>query len=325
MFFQAINRMITAGTDLSFSIRQVNNRLTVAVMPRRTGLKGEAGGQIVPLVLNGTPEELDAEFLQAISTPVQKAQGILTNLETFEKQAEQAASQNKGAKSPLEKEPKEVREKREKMEKLLKKADEATACKRYSEALTWLRQAKALAAPDKQKDIDAKMAEVQKKASEGSLFGEEQYYMLIIGKNGVTTIIHITVGTTYFNTIVYCREVNRLFCPILYYCDPFVRRIDTDVCRCLRTLILIVTNSEVFCRDILHLALRYEKINHTFLHIIFVSHYQFPLRFQAADQTIHLSSPIGCSRNYHQKVCRPHCLKNTLFYPSIHIFSENQD
>lgn len=100
MFFQAINRMITAGTDLSFSIRQVDNRLTVAVMPRRTGLKGEAGGQIVPLVLNGTPEELDAEFLQAISTPVQKAQGILTNLETFEKQAEQAASQNKGAKSP---------------------------------------------------------------------------------------------------------------------------------------------------------------------------------------------------------------------------------
>ena len=166
MFFQAINRMITAGTDLSFSIRQVDNRLTVAVMPRRTGLKGEAGGQIVPLVLNGTPEELDAEFLQAISTPVQKAQGILTNLETFEKQAEQAASQNKGAKSPLEKEPKEVREKREKMEKLLKKADEATAGKRYSEALTWLRQAKVLATPDRQKDIDAKMAEVQKKASQ---------------------------------------------------------------------------------------------------------------------------------------------------------------
>lgn len=173
MFFQAINQMITAGTDLSFSIRQVNNRLTVAVMPRRTGLKGEAGRQIVPLVLNGTPEELDAEFLQAISTPVQKAQGILTNLEAFEKQAEQAASQNKGAKSPLEKEPKEIREKREKIEKLLKKADEATAGKRYSEALTWLRQAKALATPERQKDIDAKMAEVQKKASEGSLFGEE--------------------------------------------------------------------------------------------------------------------------------------------------------
>lgn len=174
MFFQTINRVITAGTDLSINIRQVNNRLTVAVMPRRTGLKGETGGQIPPLVLNGTPEELDMEFLQAISAPVQKAQGILTNLEAFEKQTEQAASQNKAAKPVTEKEPKEVREKREKMERLLKKADEATAGKRYSEALTWLKQAKVLAVPDKQKDIDAKMAEVQKKASEGSLFGAEQ-------------------------------------------------------------------------------------------------------------------------------------------------------
>ena len=50
MFFQTINRMITAGTDLSINIRQVNDKLTVAVMPRRAGLKDEAGEQIVPLV-----------------------------------------------------------------------------------------------------------------------------------------------------------------------------------------------------------------------------------------------------------------------------------
>lgn len=173
MFFQTINRMITAGTDLSINIRQVNDKLTVAVMPRRAGLKDEAGEQIVPLVLNGTPEELDMEFLGAITAPVQKAQGILTNLETFEKQAEQAVSQSKAAKSVAEKESKEVREKREKMEKLLKKAEDATGGKRYSEALTWLRQAKRLAMPDKQKEIDVKIAEVQKKASEGSLFGAE--------------------------------------------------------------------------------------------------------------------------------------------------------
>ena len=165
--------MITAGTDLSINIRQVNDKLTVAVMPRRAGLKDEAGEQIVPLVLNGTPEELDMEFLGAITAPVQKAQGILTNLETFEKQAEQAVSQSKAAKSVAEKESKEVREKREKMEKLLKKAEDATGGKRYSEALTWLRQAKRLAMPDKQKEIDVKIAEVQKKASEGSLFGAE--------------------------------------------------------------------------------------------------------------------------------------------------------
>lgn len=172
MFFQAINQMITAGTDLSINIRRVNNNLTVAVVPRRSGVKD--GERIIPLILNGTPEELDAGFLQAVGTPVQKAQGILTNLEAFEKQAEQAASQSKAARSAAEKESKEVREKREKMEKLLKKAEDAMTGKRYSEALTWLKQAKILALPDKQKEIDVKMAEVQKKASEGSLFGMEQ-------------------------------------------------------------------------------------------------------------------------------------------------------
>ena len=166
MFFQAINQMITAGTDLSINIRRVNNNLTVAVVPRRSGVKD--GERIVPLILNGTPEELDAGFLQAVGTPVQKAQGILTNLEAFEKQAEQAASQSKAARSAAEKESKEVREKREKMEKLLKKAEDAMTGKRYSEALTWLKQARILALPDKQKEIDEKMAEVQKKASEGS-------------------------------------------------------------------------------------------------------------------------------------------------------------
>lgn len=172
MFFQTINQMITAGTDLSINIRRVNNNLTVAVVPRRSGVKD--GERIVPLILNGTPEELDAGFLQAVGTPVRKAQGILTNLETFEKQAEQAVSQSKAARSAAEKESKEVREKREKMEKLLKKAEDAMTGKRYSEALTWLKQAKVLALPDKQKEIDEKMAEVQKKASEGSLFGMEQ-------------------------------------------------------------------------------------------------------------------------------------------------------
>ena len=112
--------MITAGTDLSINIRRVNSNLTVAGVPRRAGVKD--GERIVPLILNGTPEELDAGFLQAVGTPVQKAQGILTNLETFEKQAEQAVSQSKAARSAAEKESKEVREKREKMEKLRKKA-----------------------------------------------------------------------------------------------------------------------------------------------------------------------------------------------------------
>lgn len=173
MFFQSIHQMIESGTDLSINIRRVNNNLSVAVMPKRTNLKNEVQQLMVPLIFNGTPEELDSEFLQALSTPIQKAQGILTNLEDFEKQAELAASQSKATKSVTEKESKEAREKREKMEKLLKKAEDAKAGKRYSEALTWLKQAKVLAVVNKQKEIEAQIVEVQRKASEGSLFAGE--------------------------------------------------------------------------------------------------------------------------------------------------------
>lgn len=173
MFFQSIHQMIAAGTDLSINIKRVDNKLTVAVLPKRANLKDEAQQLMVPLILSGHPEELDAGFLQAIITPVQKAQGILTNLETFEKQAQQVASQNKTAKAAEAKESKEAKEKREKMERLLKKAEEATAANRHSEAMTWLKQAKVLATPDKQQEIDVQMAAVQKKVSEGSLFAEE--------------------------------------------------------------------------------------------------------------------------------------------------------
>lgn len=172
MFFQSIYQMMPTGTDMCINIRKMDENLAVTVMPKRTNLKDEAGQLIVPLVLNGTPVELDEQFLQAVTTPIQKAQGILLNLESFEKQTQLATIQSKAAKSANDKESKEARDKREKMEKLLKKSDEAIAASRYSEATMWLKQARALATPDKQKEIDIQMQEVQKKATEGSLFAE---------------------------------------------------------------------------------------------------------------------------------------------------------
>lgn len=79
----------------------------------------------MPLILNGTPMELDGQFLQIITTPLQKAQGILTNLETFEQQARLTATQGKATGTANDKKTKEAREKQEKMEKLLKRAEEA--------------------------------------------------------------------------------------------------------------------------------------------------------------------------------------------------------
>lgn len=170
MFFQTIYQMMTPGTDLSIHIRKVEDKLSVAVMPRRNSLKEEVQQKMVPLVLSGNPYELDSAFLQAIMQPLQKVQGLLVNAENFEKQAAQAAASGKNGKGSAPAESKEAREKREKMEKLLTKADDAFKNARYQETLTWLRQARALAPGEKQGEIDSRMKEVQKKADEGSLF-----------------------------------------------------------------------------------------------------------------------------------------------------------
>ena len=172
MFFQSIYQMMSAGTDLNINIRRTDGKLSVAVMPRRTTLKDEAGQAIVPLILNGTPMELDGQFLQAVTSPLQRVQEVLVNLETFEKQAQQAASQGKAARSASSKETKETREKQEKMEKLLKRAEEAYTAGRYSEATTCFRQAKVLADADRQKQIEARILEVQKESAQCSLFPE---------------------------------------------------------------------------------------------------------------------------------------------------------
>ena len=115
MFFQSIYQMITAGTDLNINIRKVDNSLSVAVMPRRNSLKEDTRQNMVPLVVNGTPAELDMGFLQTILQPIQKVQGLLVNAENFEKQAEKATSQAKSSKTlTVPAESKEAREKREK-------------------------------------------------------------------------------------------------------------------------------------------------------------------------------------------------------------------
>ena len=58
------------------------------------------------------------------------------------------------------------------MEKLLKRAEEAFTAGRYSEATTCFRQAKVLADTDRQKQIEARIQEVQKESSQGCLFPE---------------------------------------------------------------------------------------------------------------------------------------------------------
>ena len=170
MFFTAIHQMMTENVDLTIVIRKANGQLTVATLPKSNGLKDEAQNHIVPLTVTGTPQELDAGFLQTVTRPIQKAGGLIANMAQFEAQADKAAANSKAAREAKSKESKEEREKREKYEKLMKKAEEMTTAKNYREALNLLGQAKAHANEAQLKGIEEKIQAVDKEMNKGSLF-----------------------------------------------------------------------------------------------------------------------------------------------------------
>ena len=170
MFFTSISQMMTESVDLTLVIRKANGQLIVSTLPKANGLKDEAANHIIPLTLTGTPEDMDAEFLQQIMQPIRKATGLISNMVEFEKQADKAAANSKAAKDAKSKETKEEKEKREKYEKHMKKAEELITAKNYKDAITALQQARMYATADKQKEVDEKIAAQKKAMNQGSLF-----------------------------------------------------------------------------------------------------------------------------------------------------------
>lgn len=170
MFFTAIHQMMTESVDLTIVIRKTNGQLTVSTLPKSNGLKDEAQNHIVPLTVTGTPQELDTGFLQAVTRPIQKTCGLISNMAQFEAQADKAAASSKAAKEAKSKETKEEREKREKYEKLMKKAEELTAAGNHREAVSVLTQAKAHANAAQLKEIEEKIKAADTEMNRGSLF-----------------------------------------------------------------------------------------------------------------------------------------------------------
>lgn len=174
MFFTHVSQMMTEGVDLTLVMRKTaDGQMTVSLMPKSTSLKDSAQNRFVPLMLSGTPAELDAGFFDAAMQPVQRVTGLIVNLTEFEKQADKAAADSKAlksAKSPKEKESKEAKDKRERYEKHMKKAEEQMSAKDYDGAILSLQQARLIAIEEQVPKIDEKIAAAKAAQSQGSLF-----------------------------------------------------------------------------------------------------------------------------------------------------------
>jgi len=92
-FFEQIAGLAIAGT-LQINIQpQEGGTLTISVMLANNNPKVTAGKNIPPMLLKGTPQELDEAFFSQVGEPVKQTVKLFANLETYQAELDKAKKQ----------------------------------------------------------------------------------------------------------------------------------------------------------------------------------------------------------------------------------------
>lgn len=78
-FFQKL--FDTGEVDITMRIMKKNDKLTINIMP------GSKVSKLQPIIITGTPAELDAEFFSQVLPGVNEVKGLISNLEAVKKEA----------------------------------------------------------------------------------------------------------------------------------------------------------------------------------------------------------------------------------------------
>ncbi len=87
--FQQLFNMMNEDTDLNIKVSKTGNSLVVLVHPKSSKKPASTSGgtvktEIPPLAIRGTAAELDEGFIQAIKTPLEKATGVIADIQWYE-------------------------------------------------------------------------------------------------------------------------------------------------------------------------------------------------------------------------------------------------
>lgn len=92
--FKELHNLCKAGNaELTMTVAMSNEKLIVSVLPRPKDKDAEF--TLKPLVISGTPAELDAEFVNALRSASQATTSMVSNLTQYKKMAVQQADAKK--------------------------------------------------------------------------------------------------------------------------------------------------------------------------------------------------------------------------------------
>lgn len=165
--FKKISEMLSEGSTMSITIAKKGENLVVGVMPGNDLVKDAAKKHIVPLNLSGTPEELDEGFVEAIAQPIAKANGLLSDIASFEKAQEEVK-----AKSKMEADKKAEEDKRKKeFGEWVDLAKQNLKERKFRDALTCVANARKIAGDKEKSTLDKLEADIANESGAGSVFG----------------------------------------------------------------------------------------------------------------------------------------------------------
>ena len=164
-FFKTISEHMKDGQQLLLTIKKNGENLVVSILPDTSSVKDKSVSNLTPLVMNGTPDDFENGFAEAL-TPVDKAIGLISDVKAYENEVEQARS-----KSEMESKKKAETDKlKKKYNDLLSLAKKNINAKKFKDARVVLEKASELSCSDK-KDIDNVLADIESKSGSNSLFG----------------------------------------------------------------------------------------------------------------------------------------------------------
>jgi PRTRC genetic system protein E len=140
-FFKQLAKM-DIDSKLTLTIaKATEDTMVVSILVQNDGCGDKAKNIIPPLNLKGTAEELDAEFFTHIKKPIESASGLMSNMEAFMKQVEEAKLQSAMEKEKADKAKKEKEAKSKKYNDAISKAEELEKEGKFKEAWTALPKA----------------------------------------------------------------------------------------------------------------------------------------------------------------------------------------
>jgi PRTRC genetic system protein E len=166
-FFKSIADMaLPAAWKLSIA-QGSNGDIIVSVLLTNDKAGDDARKTIPPMILKGSPEEIDDNFFKTVTEPAQKTAALFTNMEQYLKQLDEAKAQSKMEQDKESKAKKEKDERKKKFDEAVKKVDELEEKKQYQLAIAALPKAEQF--PEQSEQINKRLDDLRKKNGQLSL------------------------------------------------------------------------------------------------------------------------------------------------------------